>query len=76
MVYLPIIIALRPFKKVTDNLIEIMNEVFFMVLLSLLVFLNKSDEWDSATKNVYLNIIISNSCVILLLMLGNSSTNI
>ena len=71
MVYLPIIIALRPFKKVTDNLIEIMNEVFFLVLLSLLMFLNKSDEWDSTTKNVYLNIIVSNSFAILSLMLGN-----
>ena len=76
MIYLIIIGVKRPFKKVTDNIIEIMNEVFFLVLLSLLVFFNLEDRWNSTAKNIYLNIIISNSCVILLLMLGNSPANI
>jgi len=59
-----------------DNLIDIMNEIYFLVLLILLVVYLQKDQWDSTAKYLYLYIIISNSCVILVLMLGNSMTNI
>ena len=69
MIYMPIIIALKPFKKAADNIIDIVNEIFFLVLLSTLVFYNKKDHWDDSIKQVYLNIIMFNSLIILILIL-------
>ena len=76
ILYLSIIYIKKSFKKMIDNLIDIMNEIYFLVLLILLVVYLQKDQWDSTVKNMYLYIIISNSCVILVLMLGNSMTNI
>ena len=70
LVYLPTIVYLRAFKKVTDNIIDTMNEVYFLVFLIILIFYNIESHWDSSTSDAYLYLIISNSCVILTLMLG------
>ena len=70
LIYLPTIVYLRAFKRVTDNIIDIMNEVYFLVLLIILIFYNKESHWDLSTSYAYLYLIMSNFCVILTLMLG------
>ena len=76
VVYLPTIVYLRAFKRVVDNIIDIMNEVYFLVFLTILVFYNKESHWDSSTSDAFLYLIVSNSCVILTLITGSLISNV
>ena len=62
--YLIYLAFLRPFEKVKGNIIEIVNECYFLLLLSSLYFLNTESDWTSIIISAYLWIISSNSMVI------------
>ena len=67
--YLIYIIILRPFEVKKNNIIEIVNEVFFSILLNSLIFLNSEGDWNSTLTEVYMWIIISNTIVILIIII-------
>lgn len=68
--YVCYIIALRPNKEVKDNLVECVNEIFYLALIIILVFKNQKSDWDSRTEKVYLYLIILNSVVIISILIG------
>ena len=49
--YLIYIIILRPFEEKRNNVIEILNEIFFSILLNSLIFLNSENLWNSTLQN-------------------------
>ena len=51
--YLVFIIILRPFEYIKDNIIEISNEIFFCILLSILIFFNSEENWSPKKTEVY-----------------------
>ena len=59
--YALFIIILRPFKEIRCNLIEILNELYFIVLLSALIFLNKKEDWNNTITTIYMGILSSNT---------------
>ena len=69
--YTAYVIFLRPFKEAKNNLIEIINELLFLVLLSSLIYLNTKDKWSSSLTIAYSSIITANSLVILAIILSN-----
>ena len=62
-------VILRPFNNIKDNLLEIVNEVHYVVLTSSLLFLNYESNWSQVKEIVYLAIIFSNNIIVCLISL-------
>ena len=69
-IYAVSIVIQRPFKEWKVNLIEIVNEIYFVALLFSLFFLNIKDDWNSLNSLVYMWILASNSMVDCLIILS------
>ena len=54
IVYLIVLIILRPFEELKDNLIEIINEVFFSYFSCWLIHFNSESVWSSTTTDIYI----------------------
>ena len=72
LIYLAFVCYLRPFRELKDNLTEIMNEVYFLLLLSSLVYLNEESYWSSAITSIYMWGVCSNCMAALLISIGKS----
>ena len=72
LIYLVYISYLRPYVETKDNIIEIMNEVYFLLLLFLLIFFNNESDWSSITTSAYMWTISSNSMLSFLIVFSNS----
>ena len=70
--YLVAIIITRPFNETKNNIIEIANEWYYLVLVSLLSYFNSPDRWSEIIESVYLYIIIANSLTIISVIISKS----
>ena len=68
--YLASLIYIRPYKSIKDNLLEIINESYYFVLVSLLSHFNSDSKWISVAENAYFWIIIANSFTICIIMIS------
>ena len=59
LIYFAYIWYLRPFAKFKMNLIEILNEAYFILLLSSLIFLNEESNWSSTKTSIYQWVLVS-----------------
>ena len=66
--YLTYIVLIRPFESKKDNMIEIINETFFQILLGSLIFLNSKENWNSQITNIYIWIMTSNSFAVFIII--------
>ena len=66
--YIIYLFMMKPYKEAKGNIIEVLNEIFFLLLLSNLVFLNEKSDWTSSKISIYSYIIVSNSFVTLLII--------
>lgn len=53
-----------------DNMVEIINEAFFVVFSSFILFLNQEKQWNNVFTNVYIYGIIANSVAVIIVMIG------
>ncbi|CAI2376235.1 unnamed protein product [Moneuplotes crassus] len=60
---------LRPFSELKNNIIEVINEIYFLFCSSVMLFLNKSDDWEDWHTSLYINILLSNIVMISLISL-------
>ena len=67
--YVHILIA-RPFDRKENNLVEIVNETIYLVMITIIVAFDKSSEWSDTIKTVYGGIIMGNSAIITVIMIG------
>ena len=63
LAYLLYVIFIRPYIQVKGNMIEIINEIYFLLLLSYLLFWNRESEWTPLLTSIYCYLITSNSIV-------------
>ena len=68
--YMVYIMIIRPFENIKENIIEILNEVIFLILLTLLIYYNKNDDWNSTLKTIYMWLIVTNNILIFMIVLG------
>ena len=66
--YMTYIVLIRPFESKKDNMIEIINETFFQILLGSLIFLNSKENWNSQITNIYIWIMTSNSFAVFIII--------
>jgi hypothetical protein len=49
-----VIILIRPFNQVKDNIVEVANELVFTTLMAGLVYFNNEAAWNKMSISVYL----------------------
>ena len=74
IVYIVYLCFLWPFVEKKWNAIEIINEIFFFLLLGSLIFLNKELDWNNTTELVYIWLIVSNSIIVGVIVAGKLNT--
>ena len=70
--YLAMMVLIRPYKSVKDNLLEIINEVFYFTLVTLLIHFNSDSNWNEPVEMAYFCLILANSFIIISLIIGTS----
>ena len=70
LIYLAYVCYLRPFKEYKDNIVEIVNETYFLSLLSFLIYLNTESYWSSTIISIYMWTISSNSMVLFIITIS------
>ena len=68
--YLITIIIIRPFIKIRNNMIEIINEIYFFVLFISLINFNSKENWNSTVTMTYMWLLTSNSIVVFIIVFG------
>ena len=71
-IYLLGIIVLRPFQEIRNNWIEIVNEVYFFVMVIYISNYSTSDRWTDTAVDIFLYLILTNSLIIIVILLSNS----
>ena len=71
LVYAIYSVFIRPYEELKWNLINILNEIYFLILLCLLIFWNKENDWNSIKKSICIWILWSNSLAIFVIVIGN-----
>ena len=64
------LIIQRPFEDTKDNVVEIINEIYFWFYISYLFKFNTIVDWSSASTGVYIWTIFSSSVLIMCVGLG------
>ena len=70
--YILSLLYLRPHEETKGNLIEILNEIYFGFLVLFLVIVNTEDKWNTTKINTYTWVLISNTFVVLVILLGKN----
>ena len=68
--YAIFICILRPYEEAKDNIIEIMNEVVFIFLLSFLIFVNTENGWTYTKSLIYIGVLALNNLIAFLIILS------
>ncbi|CAI2375827.1 unnamed protein product [Moneuplotes crassus] len=69
ILYFLFMIFARPFEKVENNIIEIVNEFIFLTLSFFLCVFNSESEWTPTVTKTFSFIILSNSLIITFIIL-------
>ena len=64
LIYLALLIYLHPFVEKKANVVEIMNEVIFSILLISKFFLKSQPDWSTGITNMYISVIVGNIIII------------
>ena len=70
LIYLAYVWFMRPFRQFKDNLIEIVNEIYFLLLLSALIYFNVESYWNSTSTSIYMWSISSNTMTVFLITIS------
>ena len=63
------LIVMRPFKEVSNNLVEIINEIIFAVVLGWLIIFSTESMWSGGLTSIYMYILVANNLVIVAVLL-------
>jgi hypothetical protein len=69
IVYYVLIVYLRSYKEMRDNLVNIVNESIFVVLLLILCFYHDESDWKKSIEKAFLGILIANSALVIMIII-------
>jgi len=64
------IIIIRPYEKIYCNIIEIINELFLLIITSFLWYFYLEKRWNNLVTQIYMFIIFVNTATVTLILLG------
>ena len=68
--YFITIAIVRPYDETQANMIDIINEFVFLILLTALIFYNTVDDWTITVAYIYMQILVMNSVIDFLIVQG------
>ena len=71
-IYLVILLSVRPYKSVKDNVMEIIREVLYFVMVVLLIKYNYPSKWIFSAEVAYFCLILSSIFITVFIILGIS----
>ena len=63
VVYIIYVVFVRPFYETKDNVIEIVNEFIYILLLGSLIVYNTEKDWTSTVAHIYMQVVFSNNLI-------------
>ena len=73
LVYLLLAIIQRPFVQIKDQLIEIINECIYMILILFLFFNNDISDWSTGAKYAYIWLMLSNFVIVFIVSISKQN---
>ena len=67
-------LVIKPHKLAKDQLIEIVTEVIYIILITRLFFYNEQEDWTRAEKVLFIALIILNFIIQMIISLGKFDT--
>src|SRR5690606_22010048 len=64
LAYLGIVITVKPYEYLSDNVVDITNEVFFTGFVGWFLHFNSRSSWSSKSENAFIGLMMLNSLVI------------
>jgi hypothetical protein len=74
--YLLQLLIIRPFKELENNIVETVNEVFYITFISLMLYLDGDAMWTETMTILFVSLITANSLVITIILLSNLNVNL
>jgi membrane protein implicated in regulation of membrane protease activity len=71
IIYTTQLLIIRPFSELENNIVEIINEMFYCAFVGLMLYLDGEEMWTSEMIHLFIGLITLNSLVITAIMLGN-----
>ena len=62
--YFILILLFRPFVKITNNIVEIINEAIVTILILTLLHLNEPGRWNQTIEKAMMNLMMCNSVLV------------
>ena len=69
--YLWFSVFFKPFSEIKDNILEMMNEVFYTLLWSSLIYFQTQDKWSQVFENIYIGLMMLNNWIFALISFCN-----
>ncbi|CAI2376836.1 unnamed protein product [Moneuplotes crassus] len=66
-VSLGIIVSLRPFSDLKNNIIEIINEIHLLICCSVMLYFNKESHWNTTKTAIYIYVLLSDIIIVCLI---------
>ena len=60
---------IHPFKSPVNNILELVNEFFYGLVLGILYYLNTEEKWEDY-EDFFFNVLLANSYLIVAIMIG------
>ena len=70
LVYMGWIMYLRPYKETKGNIIEILNEIYFTLLIWIFLVFNEESNWSSIKTQIWMWLLTSNTLFSFLIVVG------
>ena len=61
LAYLVIMIVLRSYEEIKDNIIDIINETIYIICIGLLFHYNKASSWNTTVESVFIYLLLSST---------------
>jgi hypothetical protein len=74
--YLLQLLVIRPFKELENNIVETVNEVFYITFISLMLYLDGDAMWTETMTAFFVSLITANSLVITIILLSNFNVDL
>ena len=68
--YLIFSVFFKPFSELKDNALEVINEIFYTILWSTLIYYKSEDRWNKVFEYTYIGIMMVNNFIFALISFG------
>ena len=75
LTYLGCIMYLRPYKETKGNIIEILNEIYFTLLIWIFLAFNEESDWSSIKTQLWMWFLTSNTLISFVIVVGKQDFN-